>query len=128
MLSHLGLNVVDLAASSAYYDELLPLLGYERFGDTPGQAAYRPVADSRGGYVFLYPASEPSYSAGAAGLQHLAFAVPTRAAVDAVHERAVALGSTVQDPPRLWPEYSPTYYAAFWFDPDGFKLEALCLR
>jgi hypothetical protein len=60
------------------------------------------------------------------GLQHLAFALLTRSAVDAAVARAVELGSTVVHPPRRWPEYPPPYYAAFWTDPSGFYLEAVC--
>jgi hypothetical protein len=28
--------------------------------------------------------------------------------------------------PRLWPEYHPTYFAAFVRDPDGNNVEAVC--
>jgi hypothetical protein len=28
--------------------------------------------------------------------------------------------------PRTWPEYTPTYYAAFVRDPDGNNVEAVC--
>jgi hypothetical protein len=52
--------------------------------------------------------------------------VPTRSAVDAATDRAAALGSEIVHPPRRWPEYPPPYYAAFWLDPDGFYLEAVC--
>ena len=27
--------------------------------------------------------------------------------------------------PRLWPEYSPDYYAVFFNDPDGIRLEVM---
>jgi hypothetical protein len=28
--------------------------------------------------------------------------------------------------PQIWPEYSPGYYALFFEDPDGNKLEICC--
>ena len=60
------------------------------------------------------------------GLQHLAFMVPTRSAVHAVHTRAVELGSTVVHEPQVFPQYPQPYYATFWLDPFGIKLEAVC--
>jgi catechol 2,3-dioxygenase-like lactoylglutathione lyase family enzyme len=62
----------------------------------------------------------------AAGLQHLAFIVPTRSAVERVHELVLELGSEVLHPPREFPEYPQPYYATFWLDPHGFMLEAVC--
>jgi hypothetical protein len=36
-LGHLGMNVGYLAAAKAYYDELMPLLGFEPFIVDDGQ-------------------------------------------------------------------------------------------
>jgi hypothetical protein len=52
--------------------------------------------------------------------------VATRSAVDAVHDRVVALGNEVLHPPQNFPQYPPPYYATFWLDPFGFMLEAVC--
>ena len=127
MLGHLGLNVSDLVAAKAYYDELMPLLGFERFVSAEDEFAFRPAAGKRGTYLFFYPTSEDRpYSRHSAGLQHLAFMVPTRAAVRAVHDHVVARGGEVLHEPREFPEYPPPYYATFWLDPFGFMLEAVC--
>jgi catechol 2,3-dioxygenase-like lactoylglutathione lyase family enzyme len=127
VIGHLGLNVADLETARHYYGELLPLLGYEPFLDAPDQFAHRPAGGRRGTYLFFYAALEPGdVSRHRPGLQHLAFAVLTRSAVDAALARAVELGSAVVHPPRRWPEYPPPYYAAFWTDPSGFYLEAVC--
>ncbi len=34
-------------------------------------------------------------------------------------------GITVLDPPAEYPEYGPQYYAVFFADPDGMKLEVV---
>jgi catechol 2,3-dioxygenase-like lactoylglutathione lyase family enzyme len=127
MLGHLGLNVPDLRAAKAYYDRLAPLLGFEEFLAADDQFAYRPAVGKPGTYLFFYPARESGgYSRHGAGLQHLAFMVRTRSAVDAAHAEAVALGSEVVHAPRVFPEYPQPYYASFWLDPAGFMLEAVC--
>lgn len=127
-LGHLGINVPDLTAAKAYYDALMPLLGYEPLFAEADQFAYLPAGGKRGTYLFVYPAVSPGtgYDAGAPGLQHLAFTLPTRADVDAVHAHVVATGGDVLHPPQAWPQYPPPYWATFWRDPHGFVLEAVC--
>lgn len=56
---------------------------------------------------------------------HLAFAAPSRAAVDAFWQAACAAGARDNGQPGLRPRYEPDYYAAFVFDLDGFALEAV---
>jgi len=127
VLGHLGLNVADLAVARAYYGELLPLLGYELLIDGVDEFGYRPAAGRRGTYLFFYPAADPApYHRDRTGLQHLAFSVAGRGQVRAAHARAIALGSTVLHEPQPFPQYPPPYYAAFWLDPFGFMLEAVC--
>lgn len=137
MIGHLGLNVGDLAAAKAYYDRLMPLVDFEPFLVADDEFAYRPAGGRPGTYVFFYPAADGAvaeaaggppggYSHHAAGLQHLAFMVRTRSAVDGVHEAVVELGSEVLEAPRAFPQYPQPYYATFWLDPHGFMLEAVC--
>jgi catechol 2,3-dioxygenase-like lactoylglutathione lyase family enzyme len=127
MLGHLGLNVADLPAARAYYGTLMPLLDFELFADAADQFAYMPAAGKRGTFLFFYLASDSApYSRASAGLQHLAFMVPTRRRVREVHAAALSLGSREVHPPQHWPQYLPPYYASFWLDPFGFMLEAVC--
>jgi catechol 2,3-dioxygenase-like lactoylglutathione lyase family enzyme len=127
VLGHLGLNVTDLVAAKAYYDELMPLVDFEPFVVAPDQFAYRPAGGRPGTYLFFYPASEQvPFSRERPGLQHLAFMVPTRAVVDRVHEHVVSRGGEVLHEPQTFPQYPPPYYATFWLDPDGLMLEAVC--
>jgi catechol 2,3-dioxygenase-like lactoylglutathione lyase family enzyme len=127
VLGHLGINVPDLAAARDYYDQLLPLLGFETYLATDRECAYRPAAGKPGTYLFLYPATEPGpYSRDRTGLQHLAFMVKTRGEVDRVHHHVVSSGGTVLHAPRVFPEYPPPYYATFWLDPFQMMLEAVC--
>jgi catechol 2,3-dioxygenase-like lactoylglutathione lyase family enzyme len=127
MLGHLGINVPDLDAARVYYGQLMPLLGFESFHDREDEFAYMPADGKRGTYVFFYPATETApYSRHRPGLQHLAFMIPTRAAVTTVWERALELGSVEVHAPQNWPQYPPPYFSAFWLDPFGFMIEAVC--
>ena len=62
------------------------------------------------------------------GGPHVAFAVETRAEVDAFHRAAISAGGRDNGAPGLRPEYHPHYYGAFVFDPDGNNIEAVCHR
>ena len=127
VLGHLGINVPDLVAAKAYYDELMPLLDFEPFVEAPDQFAYRPAGGRPGTFLFVYPASDATpYSHDRTGLQHLAFMVPTRSAVHRVHDHVRDSGDRVLHAPQEWPQYPPPYFAAFWRDPFGFTIEAVC--
>jgi catechol 2,3-dioxygenase-like lactoylglutathione lyase family enzyme len=105
----------------------MPLLGYEPFITAEDALAFMPAEGRRGAYLFLYESTEQTtYDRGCTGLQHLAFIVPTRAAVHAVHDHVAGAGSEVLHRPQEWPQYPPPYFATFWLDPFGIMLEAVC--
>jgi catechol 2,3-dioxygenase-like lactoylglutathione lyase family enzyme len=127
MLGHLGVNVPDLSAAKRYYDQLMPLVGFEPFLTAEDQFAFRPSGGKPGTFMFFYPAVEDSsYSRHRVGLQHLAFMVKTRSAVREVHQLVQRLGGEVLHEPQPFPQYAPPYFATFWLDPFGLMLEAVC--
>ena len=127
MLGHLGINVPDLVAARRYYDALMPLVGFEPFFGADDEFAYRPAGNKPGTYVFFYRAAQPGeYSSQRTGLQHLAFIVRARSLVDKVHDHVTRAGGAVIHEPQHFPQYPGHYYATFWYDPFGLKLEAVC--
>jgi catechol 2,3-dioxygenase-like lactoylglutathione lyase family enzyme len=128
-LGHLGINVPDLAAAKAYYDQVMPYLGYEAFVGSEQEFSYRPVDAKPGTFLFFYPSQEDgAYSRHRSGLQHLAFIVASRDEVNAAHDAVRDRGDEVVFAPREFPEYHAGYYAAFWLDPFGHMLEVVCHR
>lgn len=127
MLDHLGVNVPDLDSARAYYDVMMPLLGFEPFFATDTEFSYQPAGGKPGTRIFFYVTRETGdYSRYQTGLQHLAFRARSRDEVDRAHARAVELGSEVIRSPRLFPRFHPNYYSTFWYDPHGFMLEIVC--
>jgi len=120
VLNHLGIQVCDLDASLAFYDAVLAPLDGHRLMEFPEAVGYGSSTPD----FWLSPLS------GAPGgvESHIAFTAPDRAAVQAFHDAAVALGAEVLHAPRVWPEYHPTYFGAFVRDPDGNNVEAVCHR
>lgn len=125
MFDHLGLPVSDHATSKRFYERALEPLGYALVMEVdPAQAENGEPACGFG------PPGEPGFwvgrEPGTIAPAHVAFAVPTRAGVDAFHAAALAAGGRDNGAPGLRPHYGPHYYAAFVLDPDGHNIEAVC--
>ena len=124
---HIDLNVTDLAASHAVYGPVLEFLGYTQVKDGRGYEWDLKGQEGRGASIGLR-LCDPGEAGHrhhryAPGLHHLAWRAESRGDVDRLHELLVARGITVLDPPAHYPEYSGDYYAVFFEDPDGMKLE-----
>src|SRR5258707_582510 len=57
------------------------------------------------------------------GLHHLAFRARSRTDVDQFHRFLAREEITILDTPSEYPQYGREYYAVFFADPDGMKLE-----
>jgi catechol 2,3-dioxygenase-like lactoylglutathione lyase family enzyme len=124
-LHHLDLVVSSLERSLPLYRELLEPLGYTRAGEIVGERGERVVylGGSGGAAVSLREAQSPgAHDRYAVGLHHLAFNAPSRELVDDRLQWARAQGLEIENDPKEWP-YMPGYYAGFFHDPDGIKLE-----
>jgi glyoxylase I family protein len=123
-LDHVYLTVRDLRVSEAFWDPLMRLLDFRKgtrpIGGDPHVHYFNRVMQ-----VSLRPArSARTHDPYAVGLHHLCWRVASRSDVDAVARALRAQGVEVSEP-ALWPEYAPDYYATFFQDPDGMRLEVV---
>ncbi len=121
MLHHLSFGVTDLNRSAAFYDAVLTPLGYVRVWSDAQAVGYGLPGGGDKFAIKLYPGEVTSPGPGF----HLAFAAPSREAVDRFHAAALEHGGRDAGDPRLWPEYEEHYYAGFATDPDGYRIEAV---
>lgn len=128
-IDHIGIGVPDLAAAKRYYDELMPVLGLrEWFMSSPDRSFNYGPDGARGTQVFFYHAPKPGrYSRHRTGLQHIAFAVETRAIVREAYRWALARDAVIVHEPGEFPEFGQ-HYATYWLDPHGFKIEVVCFE
>src|SRR5579884_3633456 len=124
-VDHLDLVVSDLERSLTIYRELLEPLGYVRASEIVGERGERVVY--LGGpqvvSVSLREAQTPGgYDRYRVGIHHLAFQAPSRQAVDERLRWVRERGLEVENDPKEY-DYRPGYYAGFFYDPDGIKLE-----
>lgn len=117
---HLDLTVADLAGATAFYEAVLPLIGFRRMADCPEGPIWLGDAVEIGLQAARNARPHDRY---APGLHHLAFEAPSRGDVDRVYEQLRALHVQVLDAPAEYPGYGTGYYAVFFSDPDGIKLE-----
>ena len=130
-IDHLDLVVTDLERSLGFYRGLLAPLGYMRESAIVGERGERVVYLGRGddgGSIGLRERQSDArglpYDRYAVGVHHVAFAAPSQ---DVVDERARWLahkGVTIESGPEEY-GYAPGYYAVFFYDPDGMKLEVV---
>ncbi len=125
-IDHIGIGVPDLAVAKDFYDDLMPLLGFsEWFPADEHQFNYGP-AGTPGTQLFFYRAIQTDgYSRHGVGLQHLAFAVPRRSAVEEAYRWAVQRGCEVHHEPKEFPEYGEGTYATYFIDRHGILIEVV---
>lgn len=126
MLDHVSLTVSDLARAEPFYDAVFAALGVPKVG-VDHDAAWI-------GYGERCDAAHPDRSYFAVRLgpvpedvprRHWCFKAPSRSAVNAFWHAGLAHGGRDNGAPGLR-DYHAAYYAAFLFDPDGNRIEAVC--
>lgn len=124
-IHHLDLNVSDLKRSAAFYELVLGQMGYRRVHlDADGYDWQAPLNDGDALTIGIYQArTETVHDRYSPGIHHLAFRARDRAEVDKLYALLLETGARVLDPPAEYPQYAQEYYAVFFLDPDGVKLE-----
>jgi catechol 2,3-dioxygenase-like lactoylglutathione lyase family enzyme len=123
----------DLERSLAFYAAVLGPLGLEPPAFAPGergeQIHYLRFPTPGSGSLGLRQAQEDQeFLLYAPGFHHVSFAVGSHEDVDAAFGAAASAGAEILHAPRLWPEYHAGYYATFFLDPDGFRIEVAASR
>ena len=129
----MGIHHVDIVVSSIerslpFYRELLGPLGWHGISEVEGERGetiwYLLGHEAQIGLREAPSQDHGSYDRYKVGLHHLAFEVTSRAAVDERAEWLRKNGALLESDPQEY-TYSPGYYAVFFYDPDGMKLEIL---
>jgi len=126
-IDHVYLAVRDLEVSRRYYDVVMGVLGFRSGSFETGGDPHASYYNRHFGFV-LRPARTPlAHDPYAPGLHHFCLRVDSTDDVDAIARRLEDAGIAVTRP-QLYPQYAPDYYAIFFDDPDGIRLEVTNYR
>jgi len=125
-IDHLVISVGDFKRSKAFYGKLLGFLGFKLESSYPDMAGW-----SNGKTLFWIAAADAKgkkhkHRKGDIGFHHYAFELSSRQDVDALGAFLDKHGMTVVDPPGEY--YDTSYYAVYFTDPDGMKLEGMVYK
>jgi catechol 2,3-dioxygenase-like lactoylglutathione lyase family enzyme len=121
-VDHLVISVGDFERSKSFYAPLMQFLGFGVEAEYAGMMGWAngktlfwiSQADAQG--------KQRKYRKGDVGFHHYAFRLRSRKDVDALQGLLKQRGATIVDPAG---EYYDDYYAVFFLDPDGMKLEGM---
>jgi catechol 2,3-dioxygenase-like lactoylglutathione lyase family enzyme len=127
-IDHIYIAVSDMATSEAFYDRVLrDVLGFRK---QPFELAGDPHVQyfNRHFSFVLRPARDMRpHDAYAPGLHHLCLRVDSRADVQTVARDLQAAGIAAMDA-EFYGGYAPDYWATYFSDPDGMRLEVTNYR
>lgn len=123
---HLDLTVSDPVASRPLYELFLGHCGFTLKSAGADWAGFG-LGDKRYPCITIMKAKGEGlarkHDRYSPGLHHFAMRAPSAEDVDALYEKLKAFGADILDAPSEYPEYGNGYYAVFFADPDGLKLE-----
>lgn len=124
-IGHIILNVKDFEQSELFYDKLLTKLGFEidhkDEGDFGKMKSYKQGEHNL--WIRFDRQRQSEKFVRDVGLDHLAFELKSETEVNKIHELIKELNVKITRDPKKYPEYTDTYYAFYFRDPNGIPLE-----
>jgi catechol 2,3-dioxygenase-like lactoylglutathione lyase family enzyme len=118
-IDHISIRVSNYEKSKAFYGRLFEFLGFEISDEYPNTIGW---TNGKTRYWIAPAEGRKKYRIGDVGLHHYAFELRNRKDVDALQAFLKDERVRIVDPAD---EYYEDYYAVFFLDPDGIKLEGM---
>ncbi|HUS24212.1 MAG TPA: VOC family protein [Candidatus Binatia bacterium] len=122
MIGYVTLGTNDMARAARFYDALLGQLGATRMMEADGFIAWA-VDPKKPAVSVIKPYDGKAASVGNGTMVALAVDKPEK--VDALHRKALELGAKDEGAPG--PRGNSGFYAAYFRDLDGNKLNCFCM-
>jgi catechol 2,3-dioxygenase-like lactoylglutathione lyase family enzyme len=119
---HIDLRVKDRASAQKFYEKILPALGFTLEKSDEEWGTFYAETDGVPTEFFAFDEDKnhrPNET-------RIAFWADTRDEVNQIAEVVRQAGGRNLEGPQIWTEYTAGYYALFFEDPDGNKLEVCC--
>ncbi len=126
MIGYITLGTSDLDKSGAFYDALLGTLGAGRFMEEEGYFIAWATEPSAPSLAVSKPFNKEPATVGNGTMVALFMENPEQ--VNALYNKALELGGTCEGKPGFRPEENTSgFYAGYFRDLDGNKLNAFCM-
>jgi glyoxylase I family protein len=130
LLDHIDLRVKDMDVAARFYAKFLPQLGFvrEKYEPAPPESqgedfhTFYSAGGDRPSEFFGFTEDKKHRPNGT----RIAFWAETREKVDEIAKLVREAGGKNLEGPEIYADYSAGYYAFFFEDPDGNKLEICC--
>ncbi|MEI6477527.1 MAG: VOC family protein [bacterium] len=121
---HVTNAVSDITEGKTFYRAMFEQLGWKLKHEDKQSLAF-----TDGKFDFwVVPAEEKiSTQPNGTGFNHLALRVDKKEDVDRFYDWLMEVGANIDIKPQAYPHYSENYYAVFFFDGDGTRLEVVFL-
>ena len=127
-IDHIYISVSDLDRSEAFYDKvLMDSLGFRKNRFVLDGEPHVQYFNRHFGYVLRPARTGSAHDAYAPGLHHFCLRVDSIDDVVATASLLRAAGIDASEA-RNFPEYAPDYWATYFSDPDGVRLEVTNYR
>lgn len=132
-IDHIQITVKDFAKAEEFYDKLMPFLGFDlaKKGKGRVEANDFDVIEYFHDNIIIGINSprekfknDEVHRRKPGSLHHLAFRAENEEQIDKFYEQIKGFANIV-DPPKFYPQHGKHYYALFFKDPDGIKLEIM---
>ena len=118
-IDHISIRVSNYEKSKAFYGRLFAFLGFEISDEYPNTIGW---TNGKTRYWIAPAEGRKKHRIGDVGLHHYAFELRNRKDVDGLQSFLEEQRVRIVDPAD---EYYEDYYAVFFLDPDGIKLEGM---
>jgi catechol 2,3-dioxygenase-like lactoylglutathione lyase family enzyme len=128
LINHVDLTVLDPERSRPFYEAVLGFMGY-RLAAAHARGFDFDLERPDGGFCSVGVMRAQGrgrrrrHDRCSPGLHHLAWSADSREDVERLYALLLDIGAVVLDPPAVYPQYGTGYFAVFFADPDGLKLE-----
>ncbi len=134
IVDHIQITVKNFEEAEAFYDQLMPILGFDLNLKSKG----RVPAHEFDVIEYVHPnivvginsprsvfENEEVHRRKPGALHHLAFRAASEDEVNEAYEAILKTKADIVVPPQLYPQHGEHYYALFFKDPGGIKLEIM---
>jgi glyoxylase I family protein len=121
-VDHIYITVSDMERSEKFYDSVMDVIGFRKNRFQIGAEKHIQYYNRHFGYVLRPARVTNQHDPYAPGLHHLCLRTESEKDVQVVTSLLKERGISVSEP-RCYPEYAPDYFAVFFSDPDGIRLE-----